>query len=244
MSVPHVRVPRSEFSDLDPLWGGREPFDSRSARLDLRQMASYTPRSVVSLGVMVELDVGDLVVSERQLERRWGWSRGRVGRFLSRLADAHWLCIKQSRPQYHLTINDIACYPDLCAGDEATKKPRTGPRTKKESSREVPSPKGEVPKETRGRASKRVPADFPNADEERELEALARECGVDWDQELAQMRDYEFRNPRSDWLATARNWVRRAGQHHGRFHRNGNGKEQTVDDVAVDLAQRIADARR
>lgn len=224
MAIPHVRVPRSDFDPLDSIWAGREPFDSRSARMDLRALASYREQDTVIDGKPVHLGVGDVVVSERWLSVRWGWSRSRVTRFLKRLEDAKWLCRTTTEPgmcktQGHLTICDVRAYADLRSEIEpAANENRT--KVKKEK---VPSPKGEVPNE-KARASKRMPTNFPNADEERELRALAGELGISYESELAQMRDYEFRNPRTDWLATARNWLRRAADHHGPNRMNGNGR--------------------
>lgn len=59
----------------------------------------------------------------------------------------------------------------------------------------------------RSRRSRRAPADFAVSDEHRRL---AAERDVDLDAELAKFRDHEFANPRSDWPATFRNWLRSA----------------------------------
>lgn len=59
----------------------------------------------------------------------------------------------------------------------------------------------------RSRRSRRAPADFLPSDEHRRL---AAERDVDLDGELAKFRDHEFANPRSDWPATFRNWLRSA----------------------------------
>jgi uncharacterized membrane protein YgcG len=228
--VPHIRIPRSEFDADDLLWGGKEPFDSRSARIDLRQMAAHSTHERLIGGKIYRLEPGDLVTSERGLERRWGWSRGRVARFLARLADAHWLSIKQSRPQYHLTICDHGACVVPRTTDGTADEPPTVPQTshiEKEGEEGKKEKKKRAPTEhvsTRVRASRRMPKDYQFTDaEEQELRSLAGECGVNFETELAQMRDYEFRNPRSDWPATARNWLRKAGQHHGSANGNGSG---------------------
>jgi hypothetical protein len=233
LSVPHVRVPRSDFDPLDKVWGGREAFDSRSARLDLRALAFYREQDVIVDGKPVHVLAGDVVVSERWLAVRWGWSRSRVTRFLKRLEDLLFLAVRSKtepgvcQTQGHLTICDVRTYADLRSEIEP---PLSKNRTKVKKEEE-PSPKGEVPKETQARASRRMPAAFPNAAEERELRALARELGISFDSELAQMRDYEFRNPRSDWLATSRNWFRRAAEHHGPYRQNGTGKHSTATGI-------------
>lgn len=62
-----------------------------------------------------------------------------------------------------------------------------------------------------GRAAprrRRMPADHPTEP----LRAWAEEHApnVNFDAEIAQLRDHEFRDPHSDWDAVVRNWLRRA----------------------------------
>lgn len=61
----------------------------------------------------------------------------------------------------------------------------------------------------RPRRSRRCPAWWEPNDAHR---ALAAELGVDFGLEIAKLRDHEFDKPRSDWDATARNWLRKAAQ--------------------------------
>lgn len=55
-----------------------------------------------------------------------------------------------------------------------------------------------------------MPAEHPTEP----LRAWAREHtpNVDFDAEIAQLRDHEFRDPHSDWDAVVRNWLRRAAK--------------------------------
>lgn len=61
------------------------------------------------------------------------------------------------------------------------------------------------------RATRRCPADFVVTDEMRAW-ARAEAPWVDVDAETAKLRDHEFGKARSDWPATWRNWIRRAGE--------------------------------
>lgn len=56
--------------------------------------------------------------------------------------------------------------------------------------------------------------------------ALARELGVDWPDAEARLRDYEFRTPRSDWDAVARNWIREDAARNGTGRAVANGGRQ------------------
>jgi hypothetical protein len=66
--------------------------------------------------------------------------------------------------------------------------------------------RGKQPGTAKARA-RRVPADWEPKPDHREL-AIQR--GVDLDVEITKMRDHEFKDPRSDWDAAARNWLRNA----------------------------------
>lgn len=59
------------------------------------------------------------------------------------------------------------------------------------------------------RATKRCPVDFVVTDEM--AEAARAECpGLDLQRETTKFRDHEFKQAHSDWVATWRNWIRRA----------------------------------
>lgn len=62
------------------------------------------------------------------------------------------------------------------------------------------------PAKAKSRATKRVPPDFtPDVQF-----ALAELPDLDVETEIAKLRDWEFKTPRSDWAAVWRNWIRNA----------------------------------
>lgn len=65
------------------------------------------------------------------------------------------------------------------------------------------------PKATRG--SRRCPDEFTVTDEMRAW-AQAEAPHVDLERETAKFRDHTFRDARTDWLGTWRNWIRRAAE--------------------------------
>jgi len=79
------------------LWHRREPFDSRSAFIDLLRQASYRPRPWRIQGREVQLKAGELLLEAKDLARRWGWSKSKVYRFLRELRDRGTL---SSRPAW------------------------------------------------------------------------------------------------------------------------------------------------
>jgi uncharacterized protein YdaU (DUF1376 family) len=60
----------------------------------------------------------------------------------------------------------------------------------------------------KARASRRMPKEF-DPEPMREW-ASANAAGVGFDEEVAKMRDHQFREAHSDWPAVVRNWLRRA----------------------------------
>lgn len=59
-----------------------EPFDKRSAWIDLLLMANHKAQKTEIGGQVVTIKRGQLHTSERKLAARWGWSRGKIQRFL------------------------------------------------------------------------------------------------------------------------------------------------------------------
>lgn len=65
------------------VWNSREPFDRRSAWVDLLLRANHESREVLHNGKVYTIRRGQIATSEPALARRWRWSRGKVRRFFS-----------------------------------------------------------------------------------------------------------------------------------------------------------------
>lgn len=69
----------------NPLWGDK-PFADGQAWIDLLLAVTYDRSSIkVKNGQRIELRRGECGYSNQTLANRWGWSRGKVTRFLSHL---------------------------------------------------------------------------------------------------------------------------------------------------------------
>jgi hypothetical protein len=86
----YIRVSRKTFRPEDPFWGEPREFSRFEAWIDLIALAAWKPRTLLEKGLHVHLDRGQLLGSERFFEQRWGWSRGKVRRFLDLLASDAW----------------------------------------------------------------------------------------------------------------------------------------------------------
>lgn len=70
------------------IWEANEPFDRRSAWIDLLLMANHEERSfLLRNGQNQIVQEGQLFTSSGHLAKRWHWSRGRVNRYLVLLSE-------------------------------------------------------------------------------------------------------------------------------------------------------------
>lgn len=63
------------------------PFDRWRAFEFLMLSARYKPTDIMIKGKIIHLDVGQLIFGEDALASKWGWSRGKVRRFLIQLSE-------------------------------------------------------------------------------------------------------------------------------------------------------------
>ena len=68
------------------LWQTEEPFDVRSAWIDLILMANHEKAEVLTKrGDVLNISRGSMLVSTQKLADRWHWSRGKVVRYIEML---------------------------------------------------------------------------------------------------------------------------------------------------------------
>lgn len=76
------------------IWLDKEPFDKRSAWIDLIMMANHEDRQVMFNGKFIEVKRGEKITSLKQLSERWKWSRSKVKRFLNLLESGSMIELK------------------------------------------------------------------------------------------------------------------------------------------------------
>jgi len=69
----------------DPIWKEKRKFSQFEARFDLYLEASGIDRDFIFRKRVIKLKRGQLVVSQRELARRWNWTRGSVENYLRKL---------------------------------------------------------------------------------------------------------------------------------------------------------------
>lgn len=73
------------------IWKSQEPFDKRSAWIDLLLMVNHKTEKIEFNGNMIEIEKGQRITSIDKLANRWKWSRHKVSDFLNRLEAEHML---------------------------------------------------------------------------------------------------------------------------------------------------------
>lgn len=67
------------------IWKDNEPFDKRSAWIDLLLTVNHKSKKIPFENDFIEIERGQTLTSIKQLSERWKWSRHKVSDFLDRL---------------------------------------------------------------------------------------------------------------------------------------------------------------
>ena len=79
------------------IWTSDEPFDSRSAWIDLILMANHEEKEVFQSGKFFMIKRGQLHRSQIKLAERWHWTKKRVNNFLKELKKVNMIDFKSSK---------------------------------------------------------------------------------------------------------------------------------------------------
>lgn len=72
------------------IWTEDDPFDRRSAWIDLIMMANIKTKTIIYRGHTLSIKRGQVYTSTRKLASRWNWSRDKVFRYLKLLEELKW----------------------------------------------------------------------------------------------------------------------------------------------------------
>lgn len=103
------------------IWNDTEPFDRRSAWIDLILMANVQTKEIIYHGQVIKIKRGQVYTSIRKLAVRWHWSRDKVNRFIKTLIKAH-MVERDNRTQSAtlLTIVKYSVFQDRHDSNKAT----------------------------------------------------------------------------------------------------------------------------
>lgn len=102
------------------LWSEDKPFDKRSAWIDLLLLANYEDKKKTYNGKVIKCTRGDVNLSYQFLANRWGWSRGKVVRFLKLLESDGMVLTNSTTHGTTVTLVNYGKYQDLRLTDDTT----------------------------------------------------------------------------------------------------------------------------
>lgn len=121
-----IKIYRSLFSN--PIWTANEPFDIRSAWIDLIQRAAFVPTYIIKNRKTISLDVGEFAASERDLARDWKLTRTRVREYLGIFERLGGLNRRTAHKTTIFKLLYFAELNDICEPSTTTKQPQQRPQ--------------------------------------------------------------------------------------------------------------------
>jgi hypothetical protein len=106
--IGYITLPRQI---IDELVVAEKPTSRGLACIDLISLANFTESCFYLRGNKVVVKRGQIARSQQNLAERWGWSRGKVDRFLNELENEHKIIQQKSRL---ITLISIVNYDNLC----------------------------------------------------------------------------------------------------------------------------------
>lgn len=105
------------------IWNNDEPFDYRSAWIDLIMEANVKPNTFIYKGQPITVNRGEYYTSIRKLSLRWHWSKDKVNRFLKMLIKLDMIRKhKNIRCATLLTIVNYSNYQNVTDSDKDRRK--------------------------------------------------------------------------------------------------------------------------
>ena len=102
------------------IWKSDEPFDKRSAWIDLIMLANYKDRRTMDGESVVLRKRGDVNYSMLWLAKRWKWDRRKVKRFLMALERDGMVSLNSTSHGTTITIENYAKHQDSGTTDGTT----------------------------------------------------------------------------------------------------------------------------
>lgn len=110
-----------------------KPFNQGAAWVDMLLMANHKDKKIMFDKRPLIVKSGTFITSSRKLSDKWGWSRGKVDRFLKTLQDEEMIIVDVNTKRTAITIVNYRVYQDSqttdSTTDSTTDEPLTEPLT-------------------------------------------------------------------------------------------------------------------
>lgn len=107
------------------IWETGEQYDKRSAWVELILLANHKDKKVIFNNEIITVKRGQHLTSIRKLAERWGWSRGKVDRFLRLLESDSMVDTKRATNNILINIVNYDIYQYVEDEQRTTDEPRT-----------------------------------------------------------------------------------------------------------------------
>ena len=128
MNIPGGWIKLYRCIQNNSMWQER-PFDRARAWVDLILLANHKTGYVRKRGIKIEIQRGQVGWSERALAERWGWSRGKVARFLDELKMEQQIEQQNGPQNINVTSLILITNYDRYQSDEPQNGPQNEPQT-------------------------------------------------------------------------------------------------------------------
>lgn len=119
MAIGWIKLHR-QIQECD-LWDSEdEPFDRRSAWIDLLLLANHEDKKIIFNGKPLTVKAGQRITSLRKLAERWNWSVNRVKRYLDLLEKLNMIVRESDNRKTLLTVVKYEVYQSQRYTDEYT----------------------------------------------------------------------------------------------------------------------------
>lgn len=104
------------------LWVDDEPFDRRSAWIDILMSANHAENKLLFDGSLILIERGSFITSIRKLSARWKWSTTKVCHFLDTLEGDNMIARKSDSKKTLISVINYGFYQDECSEKKTVKK--------------------------------------------------------------------------------------------------------------------------
>ncbi|MBQ0112431.1 MAG: hypothetical protein KBT03_04795 [Bacteroidales bacterium] len=108
------------------IWADKEPYDKRSAWLDLLMKANYKDKKVFIENKLVLIPRGSFHTSIKKLSEEWKWNEKKTSKFLKALESDKMLTVIRSAHGSTITIENYGVYQDMGSTDGSTDSAQMG----------------------------------------------------------------------------------------------------------------------
>lgn len=203
------------------IWEKDEPFDWRSAWIDLLLLANHADKKKMVDGELITIKRGQRLTSIRWLAERWKWSRTKVTKFLDTLEQDGMLTRKSDTKKTLLTIENYGFYQDVAQEkshqNDTEKPPKSHQSATEEPPKDTNNNDNNVNNDNNGNKNNKAKpvrhkyGEYKNVFlSDDELEKLKDEF-PDWSRRIENLSEYMASSGKSykNHLATIRTWARK-----------------------------------